>query len=706
VRLVYNWLREIVPVTADVDTVAREIGLRGFEVAGIEHGREPVIDFEITANRPDCLSHIGLAREASAIWGLRLRMPEMAGFEIRDAGSGIKDAGSGMRDSGSAILDQGLRIRDSGALQVDLEAPDLCPRYCAQVFEVKIAPSPAWLRDRLEAAGVRPINNVVDVTNYVMLEIGQPMHAFDLTRLALNRIVVRRAAAKESIRTLDGIDRTLADDMLVIADAERAVAIGGVMGGANSEIASTTTSIALESAYFEPASVRRTSRRLGLKTEASIRFERGGDIETPPLGIARAAELFVRIGAGVPAAPPIDRYPAPRQPKEVVLRSSRIARLLGQPVPPGDVPRYLEALGFGVRAGKELDGEWTVTVPSFRVDVAREEDLIEEVGRHYGFDRLPVRFPALATHQPPPDPRIARDRLVRLALTSAGFSESLTFAFIEEAAARPFCEPGVEPVAIANPLSEKFAVLRPSVLAGLIDGCVHNRRRGRKDVRLFETGSRFTPAGEGRSAGLAWCGAASEPHWSEPARGVDFFDVKGVVELMCAAFGVNTLEFAASDASYLVRGRAADVRTGGVLLGLAGQLAPRIAEARGFPAGEEVYVAEIDTEALGSAAASDDLRVGSLPRFPSIVRDVSILVDDTLPAAAVRGTIRAAAPPTLAAIVEFDRYQGKGVPDGRVSLSLRLTFRAADRTLTDQEAQEATERIVDALRTTHGAERR
>jgi phenylalanyl-tRNA synthetase beta chain len=688
VRLVYNWLREIVPVTADVDTVAREISLRGFEVAGIEHGREPVIDFEITANRPDCLSHIGLAREASAIWGL----PALQIADIPIAGGGPESASPAT--GGSPSLD------------VVIDAPDLCPRYCARVFQVEIAPSPEWLRERLEAAGVRAINNIVDVTNYVMLEMGQPMHAFDLERLAGNGIVVRRAVAKEPMRTLDGVDRTLDDDTVVIADRERAVAIGGVMGGAHSEISSTTKWIALESAYFEPTAVRRTSKKLGLKTEASIRFERGGDIGMPPHGIDRAADLFARIGAGVPAAPMIDRYPRPRQPREVVLRSSRIARLLGQAVPVEDVPRFLEPLGFRVRASQGPDREWTVTVPSFRVDVTREEDLIEEVGRHYGFDRLPVRFPVLATHQPPPDPRIARDRLVRLALTSAGFSESMTFAFIEKPAALPFCEPGVEPPAIANPLSEKFAVLRPSLLAGLVESCAHNRRRGRKDIRLFETGSRFTPAGEGRSAAFAWCGAASEPHWSAPARPVDFFDAKGVVELLCSAFGVRVLELVASDRSYLVRGRAAEVRTGGTLLGVVGQLSPWIAEARGFPDGEAIYAAEIDTEALGALAAPDDLRAESLPRFPSIVRDVSILVGDTLPAAAVRGTIRAAAPPTLASIVEFDRYQGKGVPDGRVSLSLRLTFRAPERTLTDEEAQEATERIVDALRTAHGAERR
>ena len=686
-KLVYRWLRELVPVTADPETVAREIALRGFEVAGVELGREPVIDFEVTANRPDCLSHLGLAREASAIWGLPVTPP---GSGTRDSGSGTRDSGSGTRDS----------------LAVDLEAPDLCPRYCAQVFAVTIAPSPSWLQERLEAAGVRPINNVVDVTNYVMLEIGQPMHAFDVSRLAGARLVIRRARPDERIRTLDGVDRALEPDMVVIADAERASAIGGVMGGHDSEIGPHTASIALESAYFLPSSIRRTSKRLGLKTEASSRFERGGDIDAPPLGIARAAALLEQIGAGRAAGPLIDRYPSPRAPLTITLRAARIARLLGQDVPAEDVPRLLTPLGFVVAPADGAGGRaWDVTVPSFRVDVTREVDLVEEVGRHYGFDRLPITFPALTAPQGAPDRRVTRDRLVRQALTAAGFSESMTFAFIETQAALPFCDPGVEPAAIANPLSEKFAVLRPSLLPGLVDSCAHNRRRGRKDVRLFETGSRYTPAGEGRSAALAWCGAASDTHWSAAARPVDFFDAKGAVELLCAAFGAAA-DFAAAERPYLVRGRSAEVRAGARALGIVGQMSPAIAEARGLPSGEEIYVAEIDTEALGDASAADDLRAESLPRFPSIVRDVSILVDEALPAATVRGTIRASAPPTLASIAEFDRYQGKGVPDGRVSLSLRLTFRAADRTLTDDEAQEATERIVAALAAAHGAERR
>ncbi len=680
-KIVHEWLAELVDLPADVGRVAEEMSLRGFEVASVERG---VIDFEITANRPDCLSHVGMAREAAVIWTTAVRAPPRA-----------------------------ATAADASAFPVTIEAPELCPRYAAQVFEVRPGPSPPWLAQRLESAGVRPISNVVDVTNYVMLELGQPMHAFDLERLSGRRLVIREARAGERLRTLDGTDRALEPGMLVIADAERPAAIGGVMGGHDSEINDTTRQMVLESAYFNPRSIRRTSTKLGLKTEAATRFERGGDVNAPPLGLRRAEYLLRQIGAAVPAGPIVDVYPAEHRPLAVTLRADRIARLLGQGVPPEDVPRILAPLGFGVAARE--DGAWTVAVPSFRVDVTREVDLIEEVGRHYGFNRLPVTFPPLAAPQAPPDPRIGRERLARRVLTSGGFSEAMTFAFIERAAALPFAVGGAEPAAIANPLSEKFAVLRPSLLPGLVDACAHNRRRGRKDVRLFEIGSRFAPPGSAARSGQAveqhaaaaiWLGAAEGPHWSAPTRTADFFDMKAVAERVCSAFGVGDAVFVPADHTFLVRGRAATVRGGDRELGIIGQLAPAVADARGLPGAEETYVIELDMDGLAHMARGDDLRVQPLPRFPAIVRDVSIVVDEALPAAAVRGTIRSAAPATLESIVEFDRYQGGGVPEGRVSLSIRLTFRAPDRTLTDDEAQDATERIVSAVREAHGAERR
>ncbi len=689
-RLVYHWLRDLVEVRETPERLATDIGLRAFEVASVENGRQPVIDTEVTANRPDCLSHLGMAREVSVMYERPLRMPELAALN------------EGAASEVGVALDDALS----------------CPRYCAQVFEVTIGPSPSWLAERLEAAGVRPINNIVDVTNYVMLELGQPMHAFDLDRLAGRSLVIRRARPGEGLRTLDGIERSLETDMLVIADAERATAIGGVMGGADSEIGPSTRRIALESAYFLSSSVRRTSKRLGLKTEASIRFERGADMNAPPVGIARAATLLQKLGTGRPVGALIDRYPAPPAPRQIRLRASRIARLLGIEVPSSDAPRYLAGLGFGVGPADPRtqgpkdpgtqgarDPEWLVTVPSFRGDVTREVDLIEEVGRHHGFDKLPDTFPPLTAPQEETDDRIGRDRRIRDLLIAAGLSESMTFAFIERAAALPFSTNG-EPTAIANPLSEKFAVLRPSLLPGLIDSCSHNRRRGRKDVALFEAGSRFTSAGEGRAVACALTGTGTTPHWSAAARPADFFDIKGIVELLCRAFDVATPEFAATDAPFLVPGRSAAVSSGGSRLGVLGQLDPRIAEAHDLPAGEEIHVAELDIDALFSTSSDAELRVRPLPRFPAIVRDLSLLVDDALPAAAVRGTIRAAAPAALESIMEFDRYGGKGVPQGRVSLSLRLTFRSPDRTLTDDEVEAAMNGIVGRLKEKLGAERR
>jgi phenylalanyl-tRNA synthetase beta chain len=711
VRLPYLWLTDLVNVPGDPESIAAALALRGFEVASVEHGRQPVIDFEITANRPDCLSIIGLAREASAAFGVPLQRPDAS----------MPPAGQPQ------------------PIDVTIEDPDLCPRYCAQVFEVRsngLRESPSWMRDRLEACGVRSINAIVDVTNYVLLETGQPTHAFDYSSLAGRTLRVRRAAAGEKVTTLDGVERALDPDMLVIADGERPQAVAGVMGGAHSEIGPGTELLVLESAYFKPASVRRTSKKLGLKTEASTRFERGADIDAAPAAIARIAALLQQIGAAQPVGPTIDRYPSPRAPLVLSLRSSRIERVLGTAVADAEVPARLEPLGFLLSDDPSIDHRpsaighrWLVTVPTFRVDVQREVDLIEEIARHDGYQGLPATFPKLDVPQAPPDPRALRDRRLRHVLTACGFSEAQTFSFIEVESAEPFAAAAADGadrdenaaadladsadshksaadlaedalIRVANPLSEKFAVLRPSLLAGLVDAAAHNRRRQHADVRLFETGTRFTARGEVRSVAGVWTGAALPAHWSGGARQADFYDMKGVVDAIGSAFAV-TIDCAPADVPYLVAGKSASV-TGGVL----GQIRPEIAAARGFPAHEPLWAFELDAAALGSAAAVEEIRATSLPRFPSIVRDLSILVDSSLPAAAVRGTIRSSAPAALVEVSEFDRYTGSGVPADRVSLSLRLTFRSTERTLTDAEADAAMDGIVTALAAAHNAVRR
>lgn len=700
-RVLVSWLRDFVDVPVDPVELAARLGMRGLEVASIESwtcGALPpwaaagdlpdaVIDFDITANRPDCLSVVGIAREVSATYDLPLYPHEPDGSDGRRL--------------------RRLHPGEIEGLTVSLEEPALCPRYGAAVADVLIQPSPAWLAARLEAAGVRPINNVVDVTNYVLIELGHPMHAFDLERLGRATLRIRRAGPAERITTLDGEVRQLTGDVLVIADDERAQAVAGIMGCAASEVAAGTKIVAIESAFFNPVSVRRTSKRLTLKTEASTRFERGTDIDMPVRALERACFLLEQTGAGRARTHVIDRYPEQHQKTQVRLRSARIQTLLGQPIDGQFVERKLAALGFST---ERIDAGWQVTVPAARVDVTREADLIEEVARHYGYDLLTPTFPALKTTPPAPDVRVPRDQLVRRVSAAAGFTEAITFAFIETKVAELFM-PGdafADVVGIGNPLSASFSVMRPSLIPGLVDAVAHNRRHGRRDVRLFELGSRFSQSdGETRGVAFAWTGAAAPEHWSGSYREADFFDIRGIVDRLNDALETS-VRIEAATRPYLVPGQTASIVLdhGPIPVGVLGVLSPIVCETRGLPRADRVLVAELNLDKLWFVRAPRGRAVRAFPRYPSIVRDLSIVVDEELPAGAVRDTIRAAAPPILESVREFDRYVGKGVPDSRVSLSLHLTFRSTERTLTDAEVQQAMLAIVGALGARHNATQR
>jgi phenylalanyl-tRNA synthetase beta chain len=659
-----SWLREFVAVPADVSLVASRLAACGFAVESIEG---EVIDFEVTANRPDCLSVYGLAREAAVAFDLPLApLAETAAI-----------------GTGAATPAVTVSIGEHG-----------CGRYALAVAHVVVAPSPDWLSSRLTAVGVRPINNVVDVTNYVMLELGHPMHAFDVARLAGPEIRVRRAVVGEKLTTLDGEERTLDEAMLVIADRDRAVAVAGVMGGMTSEVIGTTTVIALESAWFLPTSVRATSRKLGLKTEASARFERGADPAVPVIALRRALALLAQVGAGTISGGITDVVTTTLDVRQVDLRRSRLERLLGAAVPDADIARILHALGFGLSA--TADG-WRVNVPSFRVDVSREADLIEEVGRHWGLDRLPATFPVLRAMPRSSDPQVSLGRDVRRLLCGAGLQEAVTFTFMEADWAASFTAAG-ETVVIANPLSEKFAVLRPSLLPGLIDALAYSRRRESASVRLFEIGAAFSPLDEGVRVGWVLTGPRGD-HWSGSAGSFAFADAKGIAELLVGAFGLSLDISSADDLPWLAAGQRARIGVNGRPAGWVG----RIVAVRGAPDSDEIFGGEIELSALARAERTTARLIGALPRFPSMVRDLSFFVDERLPAADLRGTIRSNAPGTLVALREFDRYQGKGVPDGQVSLSVRLTFRDADRTLTDTEVQHAVDDIVRAVALHHSA---
>ena len=687
-KIQLSWLNDFVTVPVGAKEIAENLGMRGFEVAAIEPGPtgaaedDAVLDLEITTNRPDCLSVTGIAREVATMYGTELRMPASQTATMENTG-------------------------DLPELTVNLEDAELCPRYAAAVAEVTVADSPDWLASRLEAVGVRTINNIVDVTNYVLLELGQPMHAFDFERLGGAKLQIRRATSGERIRTLDGQDRKLADDMLVIADGKRPQAVAGIMGGADSEVNRTTKIIVLESAYFQPVSVRRTSKRIALSTDASYRFERGADISAVAGALERCCTLLRQVGASENIGPIIDRYPTLRTPAHVRLRHKRIEHLLGQTIDPGFVVDILARLGFTL---KETDANaWDVEVPLRRIDVSRERALIEEVARHHGYDRLPSTFPVLTSAPPAPEPQIDRDRLVRRIAIAGGFSEAVTFAFIEHQEAAAFVNESGDLATIGNPLSEQFTVLRPRLLPGVVKSVAYNRRRERRDVKLFEIGTRFTRAGETRAVALSWAGAAAPDHWSHEMRDVDFFDMKNSVEQILGGLGVGARSYSRITRAHLVKGRAAEVVTDedNICLGVLGQLASAVNVTLGLDETDEVFVAERNLDEIAKVMPNrSSFRVRPLPRHPSVVRDLSIIVADTLPASKVRGTIRDNAPDTLISIQEFDRYIGKGIPKDSVSLSLRLTFRAADRTLTDTEVQQAVDTIVAALAGSHDARRR
>ena len=557
-----SWIREFVDVKASAEDIGTLMGVRGLALEGLEaQGDDVVMDFDVTANRPDCMSVIGIAREIATAYNLPLMNPAEAGLH-----------GDG-----------------AGGAQVAIEAPDLCGRYVAAIADVTVGPSPKWMQERLLMCGVRPISNIVDITNYVMLETGQPMHAFDLAKMREGKIIVRRAKSGETMTTLDGKKRTLTPDMLVIADAECAEDIGGVMGGASSEISNSTKRIVFEAAYFFPAQIRSTSKTLGLKTEASSRFERGADRTAPPRAMKRALELLEKINAGKPAGTVTDVYPSPYEPRAIRLDRARIGGLLGMDVPDDAVERILASLGFEVSKtqdpGPKTSESWTVIPPAWRVDMHRQVDLIEEVGRHYGFEHLPTTFPGVEQAPPPSDPRIARDRRVRTALLGMGFSEAITFAFIEAAAAQPYLN-GRPPVALANPLSEKFAVMRPSLLPGLVDvaqpqpatraarrprlrdrHALHARRRNpRRGVRM--DGTRARPI-TGAAPGGRWISPTSRVSSSNSRRSPRF-----------------RVTFTEAERTFLVSGRAAHILINGRVIGGLGQLSPEIGEARDLPAAE------------------------------------------------------------------------------------------------------------------------
>jgi phenylalanyl-tRNA synthetase beta chain len=642
-----------------------------------------ILDVSVTPNRPDALGHVGVARELAALYEVDFAPPEA------DAPAKVA--------SGRAIAE---------LCSVHIDDTERCPHYgAAAVVDVAVAASPDWARFRLESLGVRAINNVVDVTNLVMLEFGYPMHAFDLDRLPKGRIVVRRAKDGEVLTTLDGVERRLSDDDLLITDGERGVALAGVMGGANTEIGPETRRVLFECAYFTPRGIRRTSRRHGLHSESSHRFERGCDPEALPVALAHAAALTTRLsgGAAVPGLVLAGVPPAPR--RRIVLRQRKMDALLGLAVPMARASAILTRLGCDVAAGSA--GDAVVTAPSFRPDLGREEDLIEEVMRVNGIDAVPATPRALV---PSHGRSVAttEDR-ARKAAAELGLSEALCFGFVAPAALAALSAPAPS-VRLRNPLSEERCVMRTSLLPGLIEALGRARRHGVNDVRLFTVGRTFLAGGTlpRERLELAAILAGTRRTALEAEQPLDVYDAKGVAEELVARVSGRSAEVSLAPAPHLHPRASARVTVDGAEVGRLGPLHPAVLDA--FDLGASALVVELDLDAL-EALGRVTPQCRPIPTLPPVTRDLALVVSDDVSAARVTATIRGAAGELCESVSLFDLFRGKGVPDDHRSLAFHLVFRdpraSSDperaRTLTDEEVDAVTARVVDAAKSELGA---
>jgi len=651
VKLPVSWLREMV----------------GFELGGIEgRGKDAVLDLDVTTNRVDAMNVYGLAREVAVIYSRALRPLELSFEEKGDSAT--------------------------EALEVTIEAPDLCPRFSARVLDVRLGPSPAWLRERLESVGVRPINNIVDVSNYVMFEMGHPSHAFDLARIPQARLRVRWAREGEKLETLDEVERTLGARAGVVAGPESALALAGIMGGASSEVSDETRVVALEAAYWNPLAIRRTAKSLGMHTEASHRFERGADPGGTTVATARIAHLLEKLGAGTTRPGLIDVLPEPLERRKVKLRASRVSLLLGTEISPEECERTLGGLGFDLaEAGK---AEWGVSVPTWRGDVSREADLIEEVGRHHGVDNVPSTIPAsIGVGRLGPGQK--EERVVRDVLVGAGLAETIEYTFV----GAPW-QNGQEPIRLANPIAEQQSVLRTSLVQpGLLEALEVNVRQGRRDVALFEIGRVFHAGSdplpvEERRLALLIAGAARGHHWSEPPRAVDLFDLKGVLELVFERLSAGPLELDTKGArpEILHPGQSAAIVLDGTAIGWLGALRPGVREGR-----EPVVLAELALTPLLEHGRAVD-RFEPLARFPAVERDLSIVADSGRAASQLVEIVRRAGGDLLLRVEVKDRYDRPPVPAGKVSLMLGLRYQDPQRTLTNEEVQASVEAVIRELR--------
>jgi phenylalanyl-tRNA synthetase beta chain len=688
-KLTFNWLKEFVDFRGSPEQLAELLTMAGLEVESLapaaDGSEDRLIEIAVTPNRGDCLGVIGLAREVAALKGGKLKNP----------------------------LPKAVAAKGAPAVKIEIQSPRCCRRYAASVVEaVKVQAAPAWMRFRLEACGIRSINNVVDVTNYVMLETGQPLHAFDLDRLAAKHIVIRQAKEIKIFVTLDEIERALEAEDLLICDGEVPIALAGIMGGRDSEVGAGTRAVLLESAHFDPATIRRTAKRLGLHSEASHRFERGVDPEGTLGALERAVRLLGETAAGRPMGGAMDRYARRFRPAAITLRRQRVADVIGVELKSAAMEKNLAALGCKVQSGGKA--ALKVVPPSYRGDLTREIDLIEELVRLGGYGKIPSTLPH-ARLGARPDARLHSERGLRAYLTGEGFTETinLPFASVEMNRRFPglfnFAGAGPTPVPVVNPLVQESAEMRLSLIPGLIENLKTNLAQRVKGFSAFGFGRVFcldaagNPAERQHLAALLYGRRERRGLRAEDAP-FDFLDAKGLVEGILAragAAGCWTWS-ASSTPAFLHPGRAARLESDGANVGYVGEVHPNVSEELGLP---RCLILELDFENLLKYLAPN-LTVRSLPRFPSVERDLAIVVDEDFPARRIVDWIRDQRHSLIENVEVFDQYRGAPIPEGKKSLAYTISFRAEDRTLTDAEVHALHQELVSRIGEVFGAELR
>ncbi len=670
-RISLDWLKEYIEIDLPLQQLIDKLNMIGLLVEDWEELKgDTILDVETYANRPDTLGHLGASREIAACLDLRLKKQDWPLSEGREKTSDLVD--------------------------IMIKSPKLCPRYCGIIVQdIPVKPSPSWLLKRIEAMGLKPVNNVVDVTNYVLFSTAHPIHAFDMDAIRGKTIIIRKAETGEALRSLEGEDIALSPDMLVIADAERPVALAGVIGGEETGVTEATKNVFIESAYFDPVSIRKTRKKTGLSTDASYRFERNADLSFPPQAALMAASLLTQMG-GKATRGIMDVYPRPRRGKTLILRNHRISELLDIHADGDFISKTLSALGFGIK--EEKAGLYKVQIPSFRVDIEREADLIEEIARFYGYKKIPARIPPLREMEPAADPkRKSLDKLRQL-LFHQGYDEFVNFSFSDPEKEAQF-KTARKAIEIRNPISARASRLRTTLIPGLLENVVWNRNRGIEGIHAFEIGNIYflekRNSREQQFLTLVSTGIIGSPQWQEKDEITDFFHLKGTCEFLMSHLRYEPFSFQEESHPFFEDGYAVGLDYKGERIGHLGLLRKKILES--YSLTDEVWAAELDLASLLQKKPQDFL-YAAVTKFPSVTRDVSFIADRQVPYQAVEEAIENISLPYLEKFSLYDRFSGPSVPRGKISLSVRFVYRHPKKTLKAEEVDKLQEKIIKTLR--------